>query len=184
MYGIDDLIYAFRYNVDDLKIEGNTKILSNVKIIYVEGFFLSHSPEVVEELSMLCDQKDKILILNLCGEYVCKNEEYCKNVLKLLPSIKFIFGNRSELQMFLETVAKINDTTDEEKQVTRNLQESLSSEISESSNNNVDIDKEAQYVVVTDGHNPVCCYSIRYKNLRFISFQYEQYMISHVMMIY
>ena len=147
--------------MENLKIEKNTKILSNVKLIYVEGFFLSHSPEVVEELSLLCDQKNKILILNLCGEYVCKNEDYCKNVLKLLPSIKFIFGNRSELNMFLETVAKMNDTTDYQKHVTKALQENLLTEITESSKNNVKIDEETQYVVVTDGHNPVCCYSIR-----------------------
>ena len=99
---------------------------------------------------------------------MCKNEDYCKSVLNLLPSIKFIFGNRSELNMFLETVAKINDTTDDQKTLTKHLQESLSQEITDSSKNDVEIAKETQYVVVTDGHNPVCCYSIRYNNINFI----------------
>ena len=88
----------------------NAQLLSKVSIIYVEGFFLSHSPRVVMELRNVA--KEKMLVLNLCGEYVCRSQEYCKNVMKMLHNLKIVFGNKDELKVFLQTSSRIaNDNT-------------------------------------------------------------------------
>ena len=65
---------AAKYRQEDLVTESAKTILFSVKILYVEGFFLSHSPGVVRALCDICQENSVSLAFNLCGEYVCKNQ--------------------------------------------------------------------------------------------------------------
>ena len=65
---------AAKYREEDLQTESAKTILFSVKILYVEGFFLSHSPGVVRALCDICQENSVSLAFNLCGEYVCRNQ--------------------------------------------------------------------------------------------------------------
>ena len=138
-------------------------MLSKVNIIYVEGFFLSHSPTVVMELRNVAS--DKMLVLNLCGEYVCRNEEYCKNVMKMLRNLRIVFGNKDELKVFLQTSSRIAEDKTQEKLTIESLSNSIenidSEEITEFSDNTDFDDHETQYFIATDAQYPILCFILR-----------------------
>ena len=75
-----------------------------VQVIYVEGYFLSHSPDAALELAVFAQQHKITLVFNLCGEYVCEDIGYVENVLKILPYVDIMFGNKSEFDVFVNTV--------------------------------------------------------------------------------
>ena len=74
---------AAKYKEEDLLTDSAKNILSSVKIVYVEGFFLSHSPGVVRALCDICKQNNVSLAFNLCGEYVCRNQGLFTKTLKI-----------------------------------------------------------------------------------------------------
>ena len=96
---------ANKYEVSDLWDNNlNKKVLQNTKVIYVEGYFLSHSFETSMELALFAQKHKITFVFNLCGEYVCEDLKYVENVLKILPYVDIIFGNRSEFDVFINTV--------------------------------------------------------------------------------
>ena len=95
---------ANSYQVSDLWSGDNRARLLHAKVIYVEGYFLSHSPDTAMELALFAEKNKKTFVFNLCGEYVCEDIKYVENVLKILPHIDIIFGNRSEFDVFINTV--------------------------------------------------------------------------------
>lgn len=58
------------YTLDDFK-KVNLR-LDNVKIIYIEGFFITHSLEVAKELVKRAQEKNIIIAFNLSGLYIFK----------------------------------------------------------------------------------------------------------------
>lgn len=58
------------YTLDDFK-KINLR-LDNVKIIYIEGFFITHSLEVAKELVKRAQEKNIIIAFNLSGLYIFK----------------------------------------------------------------------------------------------------------------
>ena len=95
---------ANSYQVGDLWAGDNLASLHHAKVIYVEGYFLSHSPDTTMELARFAQKNKKTFVFNLCGEYVCEDLKYVENVLKILPHIDIMFGNRSEFDVFINTV--------------------------------------------------------------------------------
>ena len=101
---------ANMYEVSDL--EASKERLLGTKAIYVEGYFLSHSFEASMELALFAQKHKITFVFNLCGEYVCEDITYVENVLKILPYIDIMFGNRSEFDVFINTVeAKLNTSS-------------------------------------------------------------------------
>ena len=153
----------FRYDAEQLQSEANAQLLSKVNIFYVEGFFLSHSPNVVMELRNV--YADKVLVLNLCGEYVCRNSEYCKNVVKLLQNLKFVFGNKDELKVFLETSSHIVEDNTPEKLTIESLSNSMQNVEDDNVPDMADIisldNEEDQYFIATDAQYPILCFILR-----------------------
>ena len=95
---------ANKYDVTDLWSNDRDNLLQNTKIIYVEGYFLTHSFETSMELALFAQKHKITFVFNLCGEYVCEDIKYVENVLKLLPYVDILFGNRSEFDVFINTV--------------------------------------------------------------------------------
>jgi adenosine kinase len=56
------------YTLDDLK-KANLQ-LDNVKVIYIEGYFITHSLEVAKELVKRAREKNIIIAFNLSGLYI------------------------------------------------------------------------------------------------------------------
>ena len=56
------------------------------------------------ELALFAQKHKITFVFNLCGEYVCEDLKYVENVLKILPYVDIMFGNRSEFDVFINTV--------------------------------------------------------------------------------
>lgn len=58
------------YTLTDLK-KSNLPI-DHIKIVYIEGFFLTHGLDVAKQIVKLTQQKNAIIAFNLNGEYIFK----------------------------------------------------------------------------------------------------------------
>lgn len=56
------------YTLDDLK-KANLQ-LDSMKIIYIEGYFITHSLDVAKELVKQAQEKNIIIAFNLSGLYI------------------------------------------------------------------------------------------------------------------
>jgi len=160
------------YEVSDL--EANKERLLCTKAIYVEGYFLSHSFETSMELALFAQKHKITFVFNLCGEYVCEDITYVENVLKILPYIDIMFGNRSEFDVFINTVeAKLNTSS----KLIKNLRAMIKGEGSENLELKIENICESPVrskprsliVVVTEGCQPVQCYDIGHDRLKTVS---------------
>lgn len=64
------------YTLDDLK--KTSLSLDTIKIIYIEGFFLTHSFPVVKDLVKQAEERDIIIAFNLNGTYIFNVRKYSK----------------------------------------------------------------------------------------------------------
>ena len=156
---------ATSYQARHLWSNNNRDMLLHTKVIYVEGYFLAHSFEATMELATFAQRNQITFVFNLCGEYVCEDISFVDNVLKLLPFIDIMFGNRSEFDVFINTVeAKLDTSTT----VIKNLRalitgegvENLDMKIENICESPVRSKPKSLIVVVTEGCQPVQCYSI------------------------
>jgi len=172
---------ANKFSAEDLWQGNNRTLLEGSKVIYVEGYFLSHSPEATMELARFAQKHKITFVFNLCGEYVCEDITYVENVLAILPFIDILFGNLSEFEVFIDTIEAKLDTSSS---VIRNLRAMIRSEGVEDLDMKIENICESPawiqlylmkglYVflqvrskpksliaVVTEGCEPVQCYSI------------------------
>lgn len=156
---------ANRYSVADLWGGDNLTLLEGCKVIYVEGYFLSHSPEASMELARFAQNHQKTFVFNLCGEYVCEDITYVQNVLAILPFVDILFGNLSEFEVFIDTIEAKLETSSA---VIRNLRamvrsegvENLDMKIENICESPVKSKPKSLIAVVTEGCEPVQCYSI------------------------
>ena len=86
-------------------------------------------------------------------------QDYVRNVLKIFPSTKFIFGNKSELEMFLETVDSLPDVSEEHQTLVTTIRQILGSQ--EEGEEDLVIEAEGQYVIITDAQRPIFGVSLR-----------------------
>ncbi|KAL7641272.1 UNVERIFIED_CONTAM: hypothetical protein RMT77_008410 [Armadillidium vulgare] len=76
--------------------------LGSPHVIYLEGYFITHSFDTTMKIASYCRENGKTFIFNLCGSYVCEN--YFDELLQILPFIDVIFGYIEEyktLQKFI-----------------------------------------------------------------------------------
>jgi len=164
---------ANKYETADLAPHKDT-LLRHTKVIYVEGYFLSHSPDAALELAVFAQQHKITFVFNLCGEYVCEDIGYVENVLKILPYVDIMFGNKSEFDVFVNTVEAKLETSS-------SLIQKLRAMITGEGVENLDVKMEqicespvrskprSLIVVVTEGCAPVQCYSIGDTQLKTVS---------------
>lgn len=140
--------YTLKHLVEHEELLFHSK---NVSIIYVEGFFMSHSPEVTIYLAENCRKFNITFAFNLCGGYVCENKEYVQNVLKILPKIDLLFGNLAEFRLFTETARKYSLLSK------NSLLEKIICKKFPVGDINKDLDDQnnRQLIFVTDGPRPV-----------------------------
>ena len=157
---------ASKYETEDLWTSKNTLVLKSTKVIYVEGYFLAHSFKTTLELANYAHKNKITFVFNLCGEYVCEDIKYVENVLKILPFIDIMFGNKSEFDVFINTVESKLDVSSS---VVSHLRKMISAEEFDSVEMNIetlcdttrdDDPSKSLLVIVTEGCEPVQCYTI------------------------
>ncbi|XP_043279110.1 adenosine kinase 2 isoform X2 [Venturia canescens] len=117
----------------------NRKLLEDAKFIYISGFFLTVSPETIQEVAEHANENSKVFMMNLSAPFIC--EYYGKPLKAALPYVDVLFGNEDEA----ETFARVNDlkTTDRREIA---LKMSNYEKINE---------KRKRVVIITQGSEPV-----------------------------
>ncbi|KAG7204790.1 hypothetical protein KM043_005197 [Ampulex compressa] len=81
------------YTLDDLRKSAIP--LDIVKIIYIEGFFITHSLDVAKDLIKQAEQKNIIIVFNLNGIYIFKDHHAA--ICEMVGHAKIVFGNAREM---------------------------------------------------------------------------------------
>ncbi|XP_022256357.1 adenosine kinase-like isoform X1 [Limulus polyphemus] len=89
---------AEQFSPEHLKCERVKRVLQKAEYVYVEGFFLSHSPGVVYDLAKNTHENNKKFVLNLSATYIC--ECNFSDIMNCMPYIDLLFGNDSEARAF------------------------------------------------------------------------------------
>ena len=55
--------------------------LDTVKIVYIEGFFVTHSLDVAREVVKMVKGRDVIIVFNLCGDYIFDVSLFSKKII-------------------------------------------------------------------------------------------------------
>ncbi|XP_054278283.1 adenosine kinase-like [Macrosteles quadrilineatus] len=84
------------YRREDFETSENLKILEEVVIVYIEGFFITHSLDVALEVIKICKSKGVIVAFNISGAYVA--EAHSEKLLATVVLADIVIGNDSEFK--------------------------------------------------------------------------------------
>ncbi|XP_017798780.1 PREDICTED: adenosine kinase 2 [Habropoda laboriosa] len=103
-----NLAAANCFSLSHIEEPENKMLIEMAEYIYVSGFFLTVSPETIQEVAQHALKKNKMFMMNLSAPFLC--EYYKKPMLAVLPYVDILFGNEIEV----DTFAKVNnfETTD------------------------------------------------------------------------
>lgn len=97
------------YTLDDLK-KSNIS-LDTIKIIYIEGFFITHSFPVAKELVKQAEERDIIIAFNLNGTYIFNDHHVA--ICEMVGYANIVFGNAREMEALAQSLnVTYDDVTD------------------------------------------------------------------------
>ncbi|XP_034195081.1 uncharacterized protein LOC117611252 [Osmia lignaria lignaria] len=97
------------YTTDDFK-RCNLS-LDKIKIIYIEGFFITHSFSVAKELVTQAQQRNIIVAFNLSGVYIFNDHHVA--ICEMVGHANIVFGNSREMEALAQALnITYDDVTD------------------------------------------------------------------------
>lgn len=84
------------YRMEHFQNHNNVSIVEKVAIIYIEGFFITHSFEVASKVAELGHRNGAVIAFNISGAYVAEN--YPENLISMVSISDIIIGNSSEFK--------------------------------------------------------------------------------------
>ncbi|GIY41814.1 adenosine kinase [Caerostris darwini] len=102
---------AAKFSKEHLYLNNIRDKLKSATCIFVVGYFLGHSPDVVSILAEQCSP-DQVFSLSLSSEYICS--DHSEALLKVLPRVDVLFGNETEVKAFAQALKRDHITTVEE----------------------------------------------------------------------
>ncbi|GIX66543.1 adenosine kinase [Caerostris extrusa] len=94
---------AAKFSEEHLYLNNIRNKLKTATCIFVVGYFLGHSPEVVSILAEQCSP-DQVFSLSLSSEYICS--DHSEALLKVLPRVDVLFGNEAEVKAFAQALKR------------------------------------------------------------------------------
>lgn len=134
---------AESYSIDAISKE-YASILESVKIIYMEGFFLTKRFDVARYIREITVSNNSIFAFNISGVYLCT--WHPKEVLEFAESCDILFGNINEFSA-LGQILNIDNPKDVATMLCKNKQR----------NNNNPLLRHGKIVVMTNGSKDVSC---------------------------
>ncbi|XP_001599233.2 adenosine kinase-like isoform X2 [Nasonia vitripennis] len=97
------------YTLEDLKT--TVLPLDTVRVIYIEGFFVTHSLDVAKEVVKRAQGKNIVIALNLNGTYIF--EDHHAALCEMVGLAKIVFGNVEEMKALANSLnLKFDNPTD------------------------------------------------------------------------
>lgn len=143
---------AQQYSIEDFRTQENTKLFEEISVVYIEGFFITHSFEVGLEVTRLCKTHGVTVILNISGAYVAEN---CpEELLAMASAADLVIGNANELKALAKVMdLKCDDVFGSAMEVHSKLWT-----YDPSQKLKLDIMKQfGKTLVITQGKDPVLC---------------------------
>ncbi|KAK0175331.1 hypothetical protein PV327_009088 [Microctonus hyperodae] len=81
-----------------IQVPENRRILENAQYYYISGFFLTVSPETIQEVAKHAHDNGKTFMMNLSAPFLC--EFYKEPMMAAFPYVDIIFGNETEAETF------------------------------------------------------------------------------------
>jgi len=97
-----NLSAANNYKADHLQAPENWKILSEARIVYSAGFFVTVSPESIKLASEEAAKTGALYCMNLSAPFICQVPPFRKVLTETMPLVDFLFGNETEAAAFAE----------------------------------------------------------------------------------
>mmetsp|Transcript_29809 Transcript_29809/g.85553 ORF Transcript_29809/g.85553 Transcript_29809/m.85553 type:complete len:342 (-) Transcript_29809:28-1053(-) len=94
------LAAANNYKAEHLQAPEHWKILTEAKIIYSAGFFITVSPESIKLASEEAMKTGALYCMNLSAEFICQVPPFRKVLNETLPLVDILFGNETEAAAF------------------------------------------------------------------------------------
>ncbi|GFX24220.1 adenosine kinase [Trichonephila clavipes] len=102
---------ASKFDKEHLFVEPIHSKLKRANCIFVVGYFLGHSPDVVLKLAEF-SSPSQVFSLSLSAEYICR--DYSEALLKVMPKVDVLFGNEAEVKAFAKAIGGQDVITVEE----------------------------------------------------------------------
>ncbi len=132
---------AASYNFSLSYLNENWSYVKQSKLIYIVGFFITISTEIIQRISTFALKNNKILALNLSASYLSENEKYRKVLLNTMPYVDILFGNDDEAKAFAKHALRLETTNLNEIVIAiANIQK---------------LGEKKRIVVITQGHNDI-----------------------------
>jgi adenosine kinase len=91
-----NLSAANNYKIDHARSEEIQKVIEAATHVYSAGFFLTVSPDTINEVGALCNEKDKVFALNLSAIFIV--DFFTEPLKAALEYADFLFCNESEAE--------------------------------------------------------------------------------------
>ncbi|KAF9924760.1 adenosine kinase [Linnemannia zychae] len=95
---VTKLSAAEKFTVEHVKSERIWNLVNGAKIYYVEGFFLTVTPEGILEVAKHAAAENKVFTMNLSAPFV--PQFFTKVLDEVMPYIDIIFGNEGEAEAY------------------------------------------------------------------------------------
>ncbi|GBM07729.1 Adenosine kinase [Araneus ventricosus] len=102
---------AALFRAEHLKTDIIKPHVERAHCVFVEGYFIVHSPDVVFYFAEH-HSSSQIFSLSLSAEYVCR--QYCEALQEVIPKVNVLFGNEAEVKALAEAMTGRDDLTVEE----------------------------------------------------------------------
>ncbi|GBM07727.1 Adenosine kinase [Araneus ventricosus] len=100
-----------KFSKEHLYVEGIHNKVKAAHCIFIVGYFVGHSPDVVSELAENCSPS-QVFSVSLSAEYICR--DYAGALSKVIPRVDVLFGNEVEVKAFATALRGDRNITVEE----------------------------------------------------------------------
>jgi len=97
---VANLAAANKYHKNHFDSAAIQAVVSNARIVYSAGFFLTVSPPTVHALGAHCASSNKIFSINISAPFIA--QFFAEPLMGAIPFCDFVFGNESEAVAFGE----------------------------------------------------------------------------------
>ncbi|ORZ21037.1 adenosine kinase [Lobosporangium transversale] len=95
---VTKLSAAEKFTVDHIRSERIWRLVENARVYYVEGYFLTVTPEGILEVAKHASKENKIFTMNLSAPFI--PQFFTKVLDEVLPYMDIVFGNEGEAEAY------------------------------------------------------------------------------------
>jgi len=97
---IANLEAAEKYSIEHLKSEQAAALLNGAQVVYIAGYFITHSLDSMLHVGKTCLEQKKTFMMNISAPFLLEVPFFLEKMKQVLPYVDVIFGNETECAAF------------------------------------------------------------------------------------